>query len=305
MRPMSLFVISVAAAIGGSNALAGSLDDSILRGSADSAYGDDSAPRYVPGTPLRYRWEGLYLGGQIGYSSASIDFAKGASSMIQYILRQDVVGTHVADWTILSKGDTTKSNFGGFVGYNFQSDEIVYGLEGNYNFVNSKGLFFSSSDSITRTFADDTGAPAQHHFFYTPTVSASASARVTDYGTVRARAGVVLDRFLPYAFVGGAVGRVDVSRSATVSYLRQDIPDQVAPPATPITPIPDFNFGPQTRSEQKNGAFAYGYAAGLGMDVAVMPNVFMRAEWEYVQFAPIKSINISLNTLRAGLGIRF
>ena len=42
--------------------------------------------------------------------------------------------------------------------------------------------------------------------------------------------------------------------------------------------------------------FAYGYTAGLGLDVIVLPNVFLRAEWEYVQFFPVQDIKIHLNT---------
>ena len=308
MRTMSLFAFCVAAVIVGSDALAGSLDESILRGSAVAPYGDEASapqPRFVPGSPARYRWDGFYVGGHVGHTSGGADFGNSTASLIDYILRNDVVGTHVAGWTTLSKDETNTASFGGFLGYNFQIDELVLGVEGNYNRFASDGLYNSAADSMTRTFTDDTAAPSQHHYFYTATVSANASARVRDVATVRARAGFILDRFLPYAFVGGAVGRVDVVRSATVAYLRRDIPDTVAPPGTPITPEPDFFFGPQTRSDNSDGVFAYGYAAGLGIDVAVMPNVFMRAEWEYIQFSPVRDFNIHLNTVRAGLGIKF
>jgi opacity protein-like surface antigen len=279
MRPTSLFVLCVAAVVVGSDALAGPLDESILRGSAEASYGDESAsrPSFVPGTPIRYRWEGLYFGAHAGYTGAGVDFGNGTGSLVDYILRNDVVGTHVSGWTTLSKGDSSRASFGGFAGYNFQADELVYGVEANYSLINSQGIRISAADSMTRIFNDDTAAPAQHHYFYTATVSSSASVRLIDFGTLRLRAGVALDKFLPYAFAGAALGRVDVVRSATVSYLREDIPDNVAPPAPPITPQPDFNFGPQTRSEQRDGAFAYGYTAGLGVDVALMPNVFMRA----------------------------
>ena len=51
--------------------------------------------------------------------------------------------------------------------------------------------------------------------------------------------------------------------------------------------------------------FAYGYTAGLGLDVIVLPNVFLRAEWEYVQFFPVQDVKIHLNTARVGVGIKF
>jgi opacity protein-like surface antigen len=155
---------------------------------------------------------------------------------------------------------------------------------------------------MTRLFNDDAQAPAQHHYFYTASVTSSASARLRDYATIRGRAGVALDRFLPYAFAAAAIGRADTVRSATVAYQRVDIPDIVDPP---ITPQPTFNFGPQTRAEAKYGAIAYGYAAGLGLDVAFTPNIFMRAEYEYLQFLPVEDVIIRLHTFRAGLGFKF
>ena len=309
MRPMRLLVLlcAVAAVVGG-QALAGSFDGAVLRGSADTYDGEPVAPprRFVPGSPLYQRWEGVYFGGQVGLTSASIDFGHGTASLIDYILRNDIVGAHVSGWTTLSKADTNQKTFGGFVGYNSQWDgNLILGVEANYNRVTSGGLGTSASDSMTRLFNDDAQAPAQHHYFYTATVSSSASAHIVDFATMRARAGFVIDRFLPYAFGGAVVGRVDVMRSATVSYNRHDIPDSVAPPAPPITPQPDYNFGPQTRSANKQGVFAYGYTAGLGVDVALLPNVFVRAEWEYVQFFPVEDFKIRLNTGRVGVGIKF
>ncbi len=52
--------------------------------------------------------------------------------------------------------------------------------------------------------------------------------------------------------------------------------------------------------------FAYGSTAGLGFELLVLPNVFLRAEWEYVQFFPVQDFKIHLNTSAAiGVGIKF
>jgi opacity protein-like surface antigen len=260
-------------------------------------------PRYVPGWPQYRRWEGFYFGGHIGLGDGSTDFGQGTASQVAYILRNDVVGSHVSDWTTLSKVDGTKGVYGGFVGYNSQWDgNLILGAEANYSRFLSGGLLGQSADSMTRLFSDDTNAPAQHHYFYSATVSSSASARITDYATARARAGVVFDRFLPYAFVGAALGRVDIVRSATVSYSRTDIPDVTTPP---ITPQAVYNFGPQTQTEQQRNALAYGFTAGLGLDVALTQNVFVRAEYEYVGFMPVHDFKIHIGTGRLGVGIKF
>jgi len=55
----------------------------------------------------------------------------------------------------------------------------------------------------------------------------------------------------------------------------------------------------------KKGAFAYGFSAGLGFDWFLMPGLFLRGEYEYMAFAPIKDVKISTHTARAGLGVQF
>jgi len=305
MRPIKLFILGAATVITGSNAVAGGIPDSVLRGSSDYVGKPAPQPRYVPGVPIFYRWDGLYLGGQFGYGTAGVDFGNGTQGLLDFVLRNDVVLDHVSNWTTLPKVENNKTSFGGFVGYNFQMDELVLGVEGNYNRVNSGGFDPSAGDTMSRRFQDDAVAPAGHHYFYDTTLTAAAAARIQDYGSVRARAGFAMDRFMPYAFAGLALGRVDVSRSVTVSYRREDIPDVVPPPSGPLTPQPDFFSGPLTKAEVRESVVAYGYAAGLGLDVAVMPNVFMRGEWEYIQFNGVQDYKIHMNTFRAGLGVKF
>jgi opacity protein-like surface antigen len=273
------------------------LSEPVLRGSETI-----EPPRYKPGYPVHFRWEGLYLGGQIGRTESGADFSTGVSSLVSYILRHDVVGNHVVDWTTLPKDSTVVGSWGGFLGYNLQWDEAVIGFELNYNRIK---VDHAVADSLTRSFNDDAVAPAGHHFFYTATVAGSASVAVTDYGTVRARAAWAYGRLLPYIFGGLAIGRGTVTHSATVSYTRTDTPDATTPPTPPITPIPTFNFGPVTRSETLSNRVFYGYTAGLGIDIAVLPNVFVRGEWEYIEFTTLPDVKLHFNTLRAGLGIKF
>jgi opacity protein-like surface antigen len=260
---------------------------------------EPARPPYQPGSPIYYRWEGLYFGGQIGRSMVATDFANGTASLVNYILRNDIVLNHVNTWTVLGKEDSTSLSYGGFVGYNMQWDSVVLSFEGSYNRIS---ISQASADSLSRQFGDDTVAPSQHHFFYTPIISGSATLRLTDFATLRARAGWAFDRFLPYGFLGVAVARGSVTRSATVSYSRVDYPDPALPPITPI----DFaGFGPVTRSENLNNVFAYGYTAGVGIDIAVLPNVFVRAEWEWIQFSSFRDLNVHFNTVRTAIAVKF
>jgi hypothetical protein len=168
MYPMRLLILcAVAAVIGGEALAGGSIDGSVLRGSADTYRGEPMAgpPRYVPAAPVYRRWEGFYVGGQLGRTSAGIDFGNSTASLTSYLLRNDVVGPHVADWSTLPKGDSNQSTYGGFVGYNFQWDgNLILGVEANYNRFVSGGLNSSATDSLNRVFGDDAVAPAQHHY---------------------------------------------------------------------------------------------------------------------------------------------
>lgn len=150
----------------------------------DGSYGGEPTappPRFVPAAPTYPRWGGLYFGGHIGLADGSTDFGQGTQSQVAYILRNDIVGTHVSDWTTLSKVDGTKQMYGGFVGYNAQWEgDFILGAELNYSRFLTGGLNGASTDSMTRLFNDDSQAPAQHHYFYTATVTSSASARIVD-----------------------------------------------------------------------------------------------------------------------------
>src|SRR5438552_5113777 len=187
-------------------------------------------PQYEEPVPA-YRWSGFYGGGQVGYSVAGVDFTGGVSALVSHILRVTAIeqDQHVSNWPLLGKKNPSGISFGGFVGYNWQWEDAVTGIELNYNRASLSG---SSSDAIERSFMDDTNAPRTHHFQYDVTVTGSASARITDFGTFRLRGAWAAGQFLPYGFVALAVGRADVERSATVKYVITDFPDQG------VTPLP-------------------------------------------------------------------
>ena len=60
-----------------------------------------------------------------------------------------------------------------------------------------------------------------------------------------------------------------------------------------------------TTTETKSGTLAYGYAAGFGLDMALMQNVFVRAEYEYVKFGWFNDINMHIHSARVGAGLKF
>jgi opacity protein-like surface antigen len=267
---------------------------------------------YVPAPPTYSRWAGFYGGGQLGYSRGGIDFGGGVNSLVSYILRNTAIEPEVSSWSTLPKGDAGALNFGAFVGYNFQWDDIVLGLEANYG--HSK-LTKSASDSLSRTFINNAAAPPDHTYQYNMTVAGSAAVTITDMWTFRVRAGWVVDNFMPYAFVGGAVARADVTRSANVSGSRTDnfnVTEIVgfAPDGTPITittptSVTSTLILPGTLTQAESGAYTFGYAAGLGADYMLMQNVFVRGEWEFVQLPNVKGLRVNVNTVRTAVGLKF
>jgi outer membrane immunogenic protein len=252
-------------------------DDSFLRGSLTPATG------YA-------RWDGPHFGGQIGLSNMNTDFGNGTSSHVAYILRNTTLQNEAApsDWTALPANTTNARQAGAFVGYNVQWDELVLGADMAYN--RPATLEASAADSISRRVTTSDG------YENNVTVIAQSSIKLIDYATFRARAGYAFGQFLPYAVLGVAVGRFNYTTSATVTASGTDISGGGGSPYGPIT---------ATESSTKDNSFAAGFVAGLGLDVAVLPDVFLRAEWEYIAFAPVHGLRTSLSTGRVGVGVRF
>jgi outer membrane immunogenic protein len=281
------FLIMIAGALGVTQAAAADLP-AVLRGPI------------VGEVVQAYRWDGIYGGGQIGVSVANVDFTNAARTLVAEEVRLLTIeqDQQISQWAVLPKKNPVGGSFGAFVGYNCQWDDAVVGVELNYN---RASLSASSDSAIERSFFDSTNVPAGHHYFYDVTVIGSASAHITDWATLRLRGAWAAGPFLPYGFVGFAVGRSDVSRSGTVLGSATDVPDVATPP---LTPLPDLAIF-ETAVDARKGVFAYGGAAGLGVDVAVWRNVFLRGEWEYVKFAPFQGIRLQINTVRTGLGLKF
>jgi opacity protein-like surface antigen len=266
------------------------LDDEILRGS----YAPPPSP--LPAPAPRLDWSGFYFGGQLGISSAAVNYGNSLHGISDDLTKNLAIGSDIASLITVSNGTASHTGFGGFVGYNFPVAEDLYlGAELNYSLVN---LSSNSTGSTSVLLHNDTGAPAGHHLLYNTTVTGSASVRIKDYAAFRVRAAWAAEQFLPYVFAGGVVGRADYSVSGRVQFQTTDTPD---PPATAITFVP-FD---QSKTDAQSNAIAYGATAGLGLEVALLPNVFLRAEWEYVYFAPIHDIQVGINSGHVGLGVKF
>jgi opacity protein-like surface antigen len=252
------------------------------------------------GTVPTYKWSGVYGGGQFGYSNSVIKFGTAASSQVAFLLRNTTIeqDEQISNWNVLGTHTASTVGVGGFIGYNMEWENLILGVEANYNHVN---LSQTAGSSLGRSFSDSNGLPAGHNYFYDVTVGGSASIHITDIATFRARAGIEEGNFLPYAFAGLAVARASTSTSATLVLTATDNTASEVPPLTPLPPL--ALSGSSTNTQ--NNAIAYGVATGLGLDIGLLPNVFLRGELEYIYLAPLNGIQVSIASARAGAGLKF
>jgi len=243
-------------------------------------------------------WQGAYVGGQLGYSSANMNFANATQSITAYMLQNISYQGTVSNWTLLGTTSPHSVGFGGFVGYNAQWDDVVLGVEGNYNHLGS--LTGSQSNDQLPAINIPGGCvavPSGDSDLCGVKLSGTGTATVTDVLTLRGRAGYAIDNFLPYMFGGVALGRADVTRTATLVQTDQ-ISGSVA-----VSPNPQVTTF--TSTQPNNGLFIYGWTAGAGFETMLWSGLFARLEYEYVRFVPIKNISIQMSTARLGLGYKF
>jgi outer membrane immunogenic protein len=286
-----------------------------MLGLAQSALAADLDP-YLRGSSMpTYHWGGLYAGAQVGYSSATYDFSNGVSSLLSFILgAYPTLASDVSGWNVFGQSSTNGATYGGFAGYNVEWEDVILGVEFNYN---RSSLFKSASNTASGPDPNPFVLSAnEYYLFNNVTVNGSTSIKITDLATLRGRAGWEIGQFLPYAFGAVAIGRANVTQSASASASYSDWLNEcvttlgvVTCTFTPLNgpgtalPLRQLAFAPQATTQ--TGEFVYGGAAGLGVDMALMSNAFLRLEWEYLLFAPINGIHANVNSLRTALGVLF
>ena len=178
-------------------------------------------------------------GGYVGVQGGFQQYSYGWQDLDAF--RGQVFGDdHQApDGTSVTKGG---GHAGGVVGFNWQQRCTVFGIEGDYNWASSK-----ASEILTNLGHND-GDDAWN-----------ISSKLTSFGTIRLRTGVVVDNLLLY--VTGGVGYARFNRS--------------------------FGFfgGGGSESEAFSGSDSkWGWAAGVGTEWAFNPNWSLKSEVLYIGF---------------------
>lgn len=212
-------------------------------------------------------WQGYYIGGQGEYGTVTSKIASSINSDLQATWLPPATSY---PWVGLANAQSTGAGWGAFAGYNGQWDDVVLGIEANY----IHGGFKSKSSSAGRSYDPNTGV-------LLATTNSSAVVGISDFGSLRMRAGYAWGCFLPYAFFGGGVGSQTIDRAVS---------------ATPAPTLPPTSFASKTK-------LVYGYSAGFGVDITLVGGLFARAEYEYQRVT--SDIESNINTVRAGIGYKF
>jgi opacity protein-like surface antigen len=262
----------------------------------------------IPAAPVTRNWDGWYAGGQVSYSAVASDFTNSVVGLTNFIFRDSVLQQPTSQFGLLAKTTTQGSGFGAFVGRIYQWEDLVFGVEANYNYFDRLSTSTSASNSLDIVNpAGQVSAPGVTTT-YGVTLTGRSAVQIKDAITFRGRAGWATGNFLPYVFGGVAVGRMDVSRSVTSSVTRRD--DVTSTDIFGVTtttigatlPVPAQS---QTLIEQRTNAFVAGWTGGLGLEYMLWDSVFMRGEWEYVKFLSVKNTVVQANNLRAAIGYKF
>jgi outer membrane immunogenic protein len=253
-------------------------------------------------------WDGVYVGGNAGYTSDATDFSQSVVGLTNFIFRDSVLQQPTASWSLLNKTNTQSTNFGAFLGRNWQWYDAILGLEGTYSYFNNLSTSTSGSNSLLIVNPAGDKPPPGITDNYVVTLTGTAAATVKDMITLRGRVGWDGGDFMPYAFAGAAVGRMDVSRTVTSNVtLRQDATvtdlagNTITIPGT-TNPVPAQS---QTQSQHRTNNFVVGWVAGFGLEYCLWEGLFARVEYEYVKFSPVMNTSVTLNNARVGLGYKF
>jgi outer membrane immunogenic protein len=210
-----------------------------------------AAPRPVVAPP--YNWTGFYaglnLGGSWGHQDASlVDTTTGATVATGSNKLDGVIG-------------------GGQIGYNWQVNQWVFGLEADFQGSGQKADgVFATTFVVPGFFA---AAPP------TVTVTNSYTDKLEWFGTVRGRLGWAFDRWMPYITGGWAYGHGEINGTSTVGAL-----------ATAFSTSQNYS----------------GWTIGGGVEWAFANNWSAKLEYLYIDFGSGPTIPVATTAFAVSVG---
>src|ERR1700730_11483529 len=126
-------------------------------------------------TTSKVNWQGYYIGAQAGYGSSDENFSGSNANMLAALISDNVIQEMgVSQWNLgLGKNSARAPGYGAFAGYNWQSDDVVLGLETSY----LHGSFGGKSSAFK---ALRSGSVLSDNFFHNVSVTSSAAIAISD-----------------------------------------------------------------------------------------------------------------------------
>jgi outer membrane immunogenic protein len=197
----------------------------------------------APAPAISYNWSGFYIGGFGGYKFSNVD--------VDFDLRSSVAPAVIDHLNSVGSRDLDNdgAELGGLLGYNWQFNCWVLGLEAD------AGYLWARKSSSSGTFLE----PVSGHFF-----SFETSFKTRYLATLAPRIGCAFGRFLPYVTGGLAVGDLDFSqRSRELAGNR------------------NFPFGGD-RTETNAG-----WMVGGGLQYAITEHWSVRGQYQYIDLGSV------------------
>jgi outer membrane immunogenic protein len=220
----------------------GAVLTSVLAGSAMAADMRTKAPPVARAACAHFG--GFYVGGQVGVGSYSHRFDD-----------LDVFGAQRIDSDLPNSVSHTDRGWlaGAQVGYNWQSNCTVFGIESDWAWTNAKA---------STVLSDGERFPPSE------TDNITVTSKMRWFGTTRIRTGVVVDNLLLY--VTGGLAYASFKRD--LAFFEDDFP---------VTEV-------FSRSRTR-----FGWTAGAGTEWAINANWSLKSEFLYVQFEKDESTETS------------
>lgn len=278
---MRILLAAVATTFLAASAQAADLDLGPLRGTGHS-YGSDLGPVAD--------WSGVYIGGFGGYGQSNFENKNGSKDLVLSVFRNSLVENEyeISNLLHIKSKDARDKAFGGFIGYNYQLDETVLGLEADYTVINLRG---TSTDEINRRMSLSNGETDIVR------LRGTGQTELKNYGTIRVRAGYTVGAAMPFVTAGVALGQIETTNSALIHWSREGSTGTYA----------CFGAAGCSRPELTNSksTVAVGFTAGAGLEYMLTDNIFLRGEYQYAFFNDFDGHKFNLNVVRGGAGVKF
>ncbi len=236
------------------------------------------APPLPPATPM-YNWSGLYVGGHLGYLWGRTRVDDDGVTVERNARTDGIIG-------------------GAMIGYNWQVDRVVFGLEGDIGWTNAQGV------------GSTPPPPPPPPTFIPVTTRGQNSYDVRWTSHIRGRLGYAFGDWLVFGAGGFAVADLSFREGAintTFVQLPQSGGGTVPPPGgAGSTPAPS--------PQNDDGGKYYGWSIGGGIEHAFTANLVGRVEYFYDNYGHKGSVGalgdsyrVSLTgqTVRAALAWKF